>query len=343
MPALAKVLHAIAFAAKAESSYGGGGSLVLTTDGVLLQYKDKNTGAILTFEYLYDGTVGVPIASLGQAKRIAPSGMSIKGPLPLLFRGPGIAYSATVRSSLDRLLIAAGFDAVVVTTAGSEMVTYTPTPAGIAFGSLFGDLYLRGEKISVVGAIGSLKCDASDLGPPMWTFDLSALGSMPVDASVASITYPAYASVAPPGASAVTFTLGNFLSANATVKKSGWDFARKVSDRVSQTASGGHAGFAPDNYAPVITVTVEATALTGTPFTSTTAFDAHNLRNSGQSFLTLLQYGSAQYNRAKINFPQGQVIDVKDSNEGPVPTVDLTIAAFNSSPTANDCMTIITD
>jgi hypothetical protein len=163
----------------------------------------------------------------------------------------------------------------------------------------------------------------------------------PTDSAAPAATY-AQDTIAPPPGGNFLLTLGN-LAANAVVKKSGFDLARKVSERMNQSANGTHMGFAPGDRSPIITVTLEATALVGTPYTSAAAFDGYQLRDKAQQIIAALKYGSTQYNRLTINFPQAQVIDVQDSDVDDVPCVDLTIAAFNSTETANDDHNIVTD
>lgn len=342
MPAApAKLLHILGLLWKEEATYGTAIALTAGTDGAQLYYKDRNVGAPLQYAYLYDGNIGPSIGALGNLKRIGPSGLSLKGPLPFLMRTSGAAYSAAVVPSLHRPLKASGFDATVDITGGAEKWTYSPTAGGSTFTSLTANLYTRGEKLIAIGVVGSIKLDAPDLAPPVWSFDFNGIGTLPTDSACPVITYP-NAAVAPTPAANFQLTMGSLVT-NAVVRKSSFDLARKVKERLNQSAAGSHAGFAPDDRDPIMTVTLERTALVGTPFTSASAFDAWNLRDSGQNIAAILQYGSAQYLRTKINFPQAQVIDVKDSNDGPVATVDLTIAAYNSTPTSNDDVTIVCD
>lgn len=342
MAAPAKLLHVLGLLAKAESTYGTAVSLSSTADGVQMQFTDRNVGAPFTLDYAFDGDLGPSVGNLGKIQRVAPSGFSVRGEIPTRARPGGAAYSASIVPSIHALLKASGFDATVVTTSSSEKWTYTPTAPGAAFGSVSMELYTRGEKWPVAGGICNAKMEFGTPAPPSWTFDMRGIATLPSDVTCPTITYPLQ-SVLPPLASSITMTLGN-LSANAVVMSGSWDMQRQIENpRVAVSASGAHLGFTPGDRMPIAKVVLEATALTTTPFTSSTAFDPYALRHNGTSFAFALQFGSTQYNRYKINFPQAQVIDVVPNNNGPIATVELTIAAYNSTAVAADDVNIVFD
>lgn len=343
MAAPAKLLHVIGLLLKEETNYGTAVSLTTTADGVQMQFTDKFVGAPLTIAYADDGDLGPSVSNLGKVAPVAMSGRSISGPLPFRSRPGGAAYSASVKPSLHMLLKAAGFDAALVTTASSESYTYTPTAPGSTFTSLCGSLYARGELWSLIGAIGNIKFDAPNTKPPIWTFDLSGLvSSLPTDASAPSITYPLQ-SVAPPLASSISLTLGS-LSTNAVVRSHSFDLGRGVFPRIAQSGSGGHLGFVPGDRAPTLKVVLEATAaVTGSPYTSASAFDPYRLKENRNVIAASLQHGSTQYFRQKLNFPQCTVIDAVPGNDGPIATVELTLAAHNSTGSSADDVNIVFD
>lgn len=342
MPAPAKLLHVIGLLAKPESVYGTPVALSTTADGVQLQYKDRGVAAPMSIDYAFDGNLGPNVSNLGQTLRVSPAGRSVKGDLPFRSRPGGAAYSPTVVPSLHNIIKAAGFDATLTTTAGSEKWAYTPSAPGVVGTSLTLGLYTRGELWSAAGVIGNLKMDAPDPAPPIWTFGaMGIIASLPTDASAPAITYPLQ-SVQPTLASSIVLTLGN-LSANAVVMNSAFDLGLKTTARVAQSGGAAHLGFIIDDRAPQITVELEATALTTTPFTSASAFDPYNLRDTATQFACSLVFGSTQYFRQKINLPQAQVINVEPSNNGSIATVKLTIAGAPSSASAADDVNIVFD
>jgi hypothetical protein len=266
----------------------------------------------------------------------------VKGDLPTRARPAGAAYSASVIPSVHLFLKAAGFDATVSTGAGTEKWTYTPSAPGTVASSLTLGLYTRGELWSAAGVIGNLKLDAPDPAPPIWTFGaMGIIASLPTDVSPPTITYPLQ-SVQPPLASSIVLTLGN-LSANAVVMNSSFDLGLKTTARVAQSGGAAHLGFIIDDRAPQLVVELEATALTGTPFTSSSAFDPYNLRDAATQIAASIKYGATQYNRYTLNLPQAQVINAEPSNNGSIATVKLTIAGFNSTASSADDVNFVFD
>jgi hypothetical protein len=341
MSAPAKLLHVIGMLGKEESTYGTFVTMSTTADGIQLQYADRNVAAPLSLEYAYDGDLGPSVGNLGAIQRVSPSGFSVKGDLPTRARPGGAAYSATVTPSIHRILKACGFDATVTTTTSSEKWVYTPSAPGNSYTSLSHALYSRGELWNVSGALGNIKMDFANPAPPIWTYSMMGIATLPSDAACPTITYP-LATILPPLASSITLTLGS-LSTNAVVMSGSFDMQRQLTPRVAVSASGAHLGFVPGDRKPIIKVVLEATALTTTPYTSSTAFDPYNLRDKATSIAASLQFGSTQYNKYKVAFAQAQVVNVVPQNNGPIATVELTLQAYNSSATAADDMSITFD
>lgn len=343
MPAPAKLLHVLGLLAKEEATYATAVSLTTTADGVQLQYSDNYVGAPFTIDYAFDGDLGPAVATLGTIKRVAPSGRSIKGDLPVRARPGGAAYSATVVPSVHRFLKSAGFDATVTTTTSAEKWVYTPTAPAAAMTSLTEELYTRGEKWPVVGIMSDLKIDFANPAPPIWTFSQQGiLNGLPSDVAAPTITYPLQ-TVAPPLASSIALPLGNFTSANAVVMSGSFELRRQLFPRVALSGASAHLGFVGGDRAPLLKVVLEATALTGSPYTAAAAFDPYNLRDSAQNIAVSLVFGATQYNRYTLSMPQAQVIDVVPQNNGPIATVELTIAPYVSQVQLNDDLTITFD
>jgi hypothetical protein len=338
----AKLLHVLGLLAKIESTYGTFVAPSTTSDGVQLQYKDRVVAAPASIDYAFNGDLGPSVSALGQVANVAASGRAFKADFPMRSRPAGVAYATATIPSIHNLLKIAGFDATVTTSIGSEKWTYTPTAPGNGYASASMGLYCKGELWNAAGVIANLKFDAPDPAPPIWTAScMGILNALPSDAALPAITYPLQ-TIPPQLASSISLTLGS-LTANAVVLAHSFDLQRTMDPRVAQSSSGAHLGFVPKDRAPIIKVTLEATALVGSPFTSSTAFDPYNLRESGQSLAVTLQHGSAQYFRTKINFPQAQVIDYKLGNNGAVATCELTLQAYNSTASSNDDINIVFD
>lgn len=342
MPALAKILHVLGLLGKAETTNYTAVSVSNTTDGIELQYANRYQGAPMEFQWLNDGDLGPAVSALGNVAGVAPTGFMLKGDLPFRSRPSGVAYSASVVPSGHRMLQAGGLVATGSFGAGTETWTYTPSPAGLTYTTLSAELYTAQEKWAIAGLIGSLKFDAPDTKPPIWTLvGAQGIPTLPVDSAMPAITYPDI-TILPPLSSSIALTIGSLTSANVVVYNHSFDFQRQLKPRVAQSGSGGYLGSVPGDFNPILVVEIERTAaVVGAPYTSSTAIDPIRLKNSGQVLALTLVKGSTQYFKETINFPQCQVIDVKPSNQDAIPTWKITFRANNSTPSANDSFSIV--
>lgn len=342
MAAPAKTVEVGGLLMKAEASYGAGATVAAATDAVLMYLGDRFAlGAPCTLNYAGDGTSGVNPGNIGPKKRQAKSGRSLTMAIPHQFKGAGAAYSASVFPSAHRLLVGSGFSAVGSFGVGTENWVYTPELPSVYTG-MAGEVYARREKWPFLGGLMDWSFTADGPVAPIHTFNLSAISStLPTDSVLTSFTYPAL-TVEPPIASAVTFVLGSFLTAE--VLKFGFQLKRNLSTaRVNLTASAAHQGFYPAGYDPVFTVTLEQSAFVNSPFHTSAGFDPYNLEFNATSFASSIQIGPTQYNRWKLNFPQVQVSAVSPSNNNGIATVDLTLEPYNTTPVSNDFMTVTFD
>lgn len=336
----AKLLSVIGLLLKNESTYNTPVALSTTADGVQMQFKSRDTPSLFTMGYTFDGDLGPSVSGFGTIARVPPSGRSAKGSIPTRARPGGAAYSASVIPSIHTLLKIAGFDATLVTTVGNESWTYKPTPPGTTYASGTAQLFSKGETMTLAGVLSNVKFDAPDPSPPLWTFDAQGtVSSMPSDSAFPVITYPLQ-TVAPPLASSVALTFGS-LSTNAVVKNSSFDFQRKLTARVAQSGGGGHLGFVPDDFIPMLKLTIEAMPLTTTPFTSSTAIDPYQLMDLAQQLSACsVQYGTTQYNRYTLSLPQAQVTGVNLTADGPTALLELTVIGANSTASSNDSVSL---
>ena len=341
MGAPAKTVEVGGLLLKVETTYGTSVAQSASTDGVLMHLTDRFAlGAPATLVYKGDGNAGLNPGNIGPRKRLAKSGRALTMPIPHQFKGAGAAYSATVTPSCHTLMRIAGFSGAVTTTIGSEKWVYTPeVPA--TYSSASGTLYARRESWTFTGGLCNWSMTADGPVAPTHTFDLSAIGAIPTDASLASITYPAL-TTEPPIASAITFVLGSFLTAE--VLKFGFQLGRNLStERVNLTSSAAHQGFYPAGYDPVFTVTLEQSAFVGSPYHTSSGFDPYQLEANATAFASSIVVGSTQYNKWKLDFPQVQVRSAKPSNNNGIATVDLELVPYATTPIANDFMTVTFD
>lgn len=340
MPVPAKLVTLLGLLGKEEATYGTAIALTTTSDGLLMQFTDRNVGAPASIEYAYDGDLGPSVASGATTKRAAPAGRSFRASIPFRAKGYGSAYSAANVPNLHKIIKASGFDAALTSTTSSEKYTYTPTAEGTGYTSLTLNAYARGELWAASGCVGNLSINFDNQAPPVWTFDCRGIASVPTDAGVPTITYPSFNTI-PPLASSATVVIGSFTT-NAIVLGGSFTFNRGI-DNPRVPISGTHLGFVPSGRGPRMTLTVEQTAFVGSPYHTSAGLDPTLLREAATSIAVSIAFGSTQYNRYTIALPTAQLVNVTPANNGPVATVTLEFAGHGSTPTTNDDCSITFD
>lgn len=334
----AKHTEAAGAAVKIESTYNTDPTVAVTDAIRIIKPRP-----LLKPEFLYDGARGIANGGFGRHVRQTPTGRFVKNTLRVEPKGRGAAYtsSAVEVPDVHRLLRAAGFDAAVTTTGGSEKWDFTPTSGTGTPASVSSWLWGEGEVWKVNGMYTDLKITSDGPGIPGWEFPFA--GTMvtdPADTALPSLTYTV-PTVVPPTATNVAFTLGNL---TAGVVKSftfalnrGYDQAR-----TNLNTSLAHAGFQPGPRDPVLECVVEATSLQGSPFTATSAYDPWSLVENATSGLAFsLVVGGTQYNRWKLIFTQCQVSDAEPvEGEGSAALRKLTIRPYVVGDQDNSDITI---
>lgn len=331
-----KVLTRYGARAVIEASYAAGGAPA-TTDGLLpVDNLDP------TLEYLFDGTRGAsPLG--GQFARAAQSGLGVTLDFATHCYTPGSAYSATVRPSVDKLLRAAGFTVTTILTSGLESHTYAPTNLVSQLESLFLQIFRAGQQFDMKGVYSTLSIAVDGPGIPVWTFGLKGIGARPVDAVVPTDTvYPHLATQKPANAINVALALGAFTG--GVVRSFSFDLNRELTPRANDNSASGHQGFAPGNWGPRFTVTVEAEALGAI---GATTLDPYQLMEDGTELAFSTRFGVAgtpgQYKRWTLGMPKAQIVGVADAADGPLATWELEIAGAVTPGAAPNDLTFLFD
>lgn len=333
----AKHIEAVAVLAKVESNYKTDATPVTTADGVQI-IKPRPEPVIA---YSYDGARTAQNGGYGTLQRAVPGGRIISGSIKCEGKGNGANYAsaAVTVPHIHALLRMAGFDATLNSTTSWSFAptAATSTPAS---GSLY--FYGQGELWKGIGAYCNLKWTAEGDGIPVWEFPFQAvMETDPADAALPTVTYHSQ-TVIPPVATGIAFTMGSFTS-NAVVRKIDFDFGRSIDTaRVNLVSSNGHAGFAPGQRNPSVTLLLEATALQTTPFTAAAGLDPYSLYKTAQTFALSWTVGSTQYNRYTFNL--GSLCQLsappKLITEGPVALWELVVEPSVTSQIATDDVTI---
>jgi len=219
----------------------------------------------------------------------------VEGSFKLEVRGAGAAYSASVRPDADAVLRACGLAATVVTTPGSETVTYAPASSG--FESITIYAYTDGEIHKVPGSFCSVKTllSAGQIG--VFEFSFKGLYRTPVDGAIIT---PTLLDLQPPIVQSAGLTIGGW--AAGVYEKLEIDIGVELSEKPDINSAGGLKGFA-------ITGRQPAGSMDPLAVTEATKSFWTNWETGVAEALTAT-IGSTQYNKMTINAPAVQLSDV---------------------------------
>lgn len=263
----------------------------------------------IAIRHAFDGAVGIQNGGYGVHMRIAPNGRNSTLTIRMHAKGRGAAYtsSSVEVPDIHRLLRACGFAAANTATGGSEKWDFTPTTATGTPASVTIWVYTRGELLKFTGGYGSVKITAEGIGIPVWEFTFVGIMAQAVtDVTLPSLTYTV-PTVVPVAASGVTLAFANLTTPK--LRSMTFDLGRTYDQmRQDQIAAGGLAGFQPGPREPTIELLVETSALQGSPYTATSAFEPYLLVANATSGAFSYTCGSVQYYRWKLISAQAQVI-----------------------------------
>lgn len=329
----AKHTEALGVISKLETTYNSD-SAPASTDAVRI-IKPRPE---ITARYAYDGSRGIQGGGFGSLQRQTPTGRSVSGSVKMEGKGRGAAYTSSSVEVPDvhRWLRAAGLDAAVSTTGGAEKWEFTPTGGTTAPASLTSWFYGRGEVWKVNGIYANLKITADGVGIPVWEFPFAGtMATDPADVTLPSLTYTV-PTIIPPVATNIAFSFANLTS--CVLRSFDFDLGRGFDNpRVNQMTTAGHAGFQPSPRDPKLTVTLEATALQGSPYTATGALDPYNLvKNATTGALNLGPIGGTQYNKWSLVFAQAQMVSAELVDESSAALWKCVFEPYVTGDQAND-------
>lgn len=316
---------------KLEASYNAGGALVDGTDGIQMAELPE-----LAEEWGTDGARdAAPPGTFGHLPRSTPSGRLVSLPVKFEPKGAGAAYSASVVPNIHLPLRAAGFDATLTSTAGSEKYVYALTSTIASFVSAVATLYARGEKYSMTGCYLDMEITFDGPKVPLITFTLRGLLGDPIDQLVVpAIAYPLASIIPPKALGAAMFTLGALtnLPLRSGVIRTAWE----LSPRLDMNSALGHAGFARVKRAPTAEFTIE------TPDKS--ALDPDALWKNATESAFAVNVGAVQYNRHKWAGPKFQLSAPPGRSEDNKVALTTLVGQLNPSALGlNDELTITFD
>lgn len=239
-------------------------------------------------------------------------------------KGPGAAYSATVRPEIDPLLRACGLAATVDATPGSETVTYAPASTGLESCTVY--YYQDGTLHKLTGCRGNVAYSMEAGGKVMANFTMTGHYSAITDTALAS---PTYDTTEPPVFRGQSFTVGGYA---AVIGSLSFDMANKLAMPPSANAADGFGEIRVTGRDVNGSFDPEHTLVATNSWLA--AFDAGtNLA------LATGNIGATQYNRFSVSMPAIYYRSIGPGDRDGIRSLDVTFAAAES--TTDDEVTIV--
>lgn len=319
---------------KLEGSYNEG---IATTapaaasDGLLPEEE-----FVATLESIHSGEREADAGAGGRYKRAPASGRVGTFTLPVVARGAGSAYSATVvPPELHTLLRVAGHSATLDATTGAEKYTYAPDRD--AADSAAFELYGRGQKWPLTGVLATMGFEVEAGGFLRFSFDAQGVGGTVADASRPSITLDGQE---PPKAESLSVTIGNYTG--GVVRAIRFTQNRELGRRTDLNTDG-FAGVAPGPWDPTLEIDLEMDALAGaSPWHAAGDLDPYRLFDDAEAVSVGFTVGTDQYNKIKVTAPQAQMSGYpQEGEDGPTGVWTLPFTLPQSAPAADDEYSIV--
>lgn len=184
--------------AKIESSYGVDPTPVAGTDAVLVENPSwSNEGARMNERPAVRSSLGSLQQVYGGALMTVAFDIELKG--------PGTAYSASVKPEMATLLRACGFGETIDTTGGSEKATYAPVSTALESCTIY--YFQDGTRFVLTGCRGNVSFNLEVGAVPKASFTMTGHVAGPTDVAVPA---PTYDSAVPPPVIGGAFTIDAF-------------------------------------------------------------------------------------------------------------------------------------
>lgn len=257
---------------------------------------------------------------LSKMQPAPPGPRSFRFSVRVPLRGRGAAYSASVKPKVGTLLRACGFSETLVTTGGSESVTYKPRSSGWESASIY--VYLDGLLYKMLGSRGNVNFTMRTGGIAFAEFTLDAFYADPTD--VAAVFPTGEPTLPPPTFVSSAFQLGTANYA-APFQSINVDMKNQVVLLPDSTKADGIGSVEIVDRIPDGSFDPEA-ALVAT-FNYYSAWKSQTLQDMSW------QLGGVQYNRVKFTLPEVALsqVTVGDRNGAAIFTTPFTIVSSSSA------------
>jgi hypothetical protein len=230
------------------------------------------------------------------------------------------AYSASNLPPIHPLLVATGYSAAVVTTGGSESVTYTPADGSHSSCTVW--YYWGGKLYKAVGCRGTGRLVLTPGNQGRYEFTMQGLlSTTPTETALAGIT--SYGAAIAPTFVAGSLGLtpsGGSLWTPDRFEEFSYDLGSAVQRNDSGNAADGIGGFDVSDLLPVVNLRALLVAIAD--------FDPYTLARTPTSVAVVTTLGSVQYNRVDVNAPVAWLRDPGHAHRNRFAGVDL---AFDPS------------
>jgi hypothetical protein len=269
--------------------------------------------------------------TLNSGRSLKPSAFAGDWPLQVHVRGTknGAAYAAGNLPELHALWLASGFSATLVTTGGSESVTYRP--AATSLPTVTCHYHQDGLLHKLIGAVGSSMDLSWDAGGPI-VAAITMRGVAPVVTTATAPASPVFGVALPPVVENVAFTLGG----------SDVGILRRFQLSIPQTISTRLSANAPSALAPmrVRKRTTNATIVLEEDTLAVRDWDAllRAQTRLAAGWTLGASAGVAQYNRVACTMAAVAVQSVERSNDSGTAIVTIGLELSDTTPDAADAV-----
>ena len=231
-------------------------------------------------------------------------------------KGAGSAYSSSVRSEIDVLLRASALAATVVTTGGSESVTYKPASSSHESITIY--YYQDGTLHEMNGCRGTVSFSFEAGNKCMANFSFTGHEVTPVDAALPT---PTFDSTVPPPFLSASFAIAGYSAVISSLK---FDMGNKLITPPNANAS--------DGYGEIRIVDRDITGSFDPEHVTVATHDFIGRFKSGTTgALATGNIGSTQYNRFSISMPVVYYTDIAPGERDGIRTLDVPFGAIESS------------
>lgn len=272
--------------------------------------------------------------TLQSGRGLRPSAFAGDWPLQVHVRGSknGAAFSVSNLPELHPLWLASGFSATLVTTGGSESVTYRPAATNLPAATCW--YYQDGILHKLIGAVGSSLDLSWDAGGPI-VAAVTMRGVAPAAIAGSAGGVPVLGTSLPPVVESVGF-IWNGIDIGI-VRRFQLSIPQTVSTRLSANAPSALAAMRVRKRVITATVVLEEDALAVRDWE---ALHRSQARNPAAWNLGSLS-GVAQYNRFGCFMPAVAVRGVARSSDNGTAIVTLTLELSDTSAEANDAVSLV--